>query len=187
MKAKCSSASNHLGILLGSVSSHLRNVQSWLSCHSKVCSLAEVFSVAASPTWIVGHFPSPADMPVNTVWFYCHFLWWKVVNLFPSPSSTISHLFGIFGQWSRCIHSLAAPDHQLPSGPFRTPQCCLLVLGSSPGASSLPPPLYFHRGFVALSSNEEPTFLGQGWRFFKQQGWSWYQQYYKHAVCFEAG
>lgn len=105
MKAKRSSASNHLGILWGSVSSHLfaialRNVQSWLSCHSKACSLAEVFSVAASPMWIVEHFPSPADMLVNTVWFYCHFLWWKVVNLFPSPSSAISHLFGIFGQWS---------------------------------------------------------------------------------------
>lgn len=105
MKANHSSASNHLGILWGSVLSHLfaialRNVQSWLSCHSKVCKLVEVFSVAASPTWIVGHFPSPADMLVNTVWVYCHFLWWKVVNLFPSPSSTISHLFGIFGQLS---------------------------------------------------------------------------------------
>lgn len=48
MKAKRSSASNRLGILRGSVSSHLfaialRNVPSWLSCHSKGCSLAEVF------------------------------------------------------------------------------------------------------------------------------------------------
>lgn len=152
-------------------------------------SLAEVFSGAASPMWIAGHFPSPADVLVNTVWFYCHFLWWKVVNLFPSPSSTISHLFGILSQWN------GGPMHLFSDSPqtarshqdLSVPLCCLLALGSTPEASSLPPPLYFHRGFVALFSNEEPTFLRQGWRFFKQQGWSWYQQYYKHSVCFEAG
>lgn len=28
----------------------------------------------------------PFHTSVNVVWFYCHFLWWKVINPFPSPS-----------------------------------------------------------------------------------------------------
>lgn len=88
----------------------------------------------------------PFHTPVNAVWFYCHFLWWKVINPFlpllsPSPPNYLSssqHPWPLerehhgadrpsfIPREMGCFWAASGPPPLIR--PFHKPHCCLLGL-----------------------------------------------------------
>lgn len=89
----------------------------------------------------------PFHTSVNAVWFYCHFLWWKLINPFPSPLPPNYVSSSQHGHWSVSAAGLTGPHLSqerwgvpgqprvlhLPSGLFinltAVSWCCVLNRG----------------------------------------------------------
>lgn len=95
-----------LWLFASSCFSSQKCVTSWLSCHSKVwsfqrCAVMRV-RCRAGPR-------IPFHTSVNAVWFYCHFLWWKLINPFPSPLPPNYVSSSQHGHWSVSAAGLTGP------------------------------------------------------------------------------
>lgn len=168
----------------------LRYIRFWLSCHLKVQFSGVVLwrCCTAVVDWEGPH--TPFHTLVNVVWFYCHFLWWKVIKPFASPSP-FNYLSSFQHPWpSECecrgadrlpfipakMSSLRSfTSHRAINFPAASWDCV-----HSPEASNcLPSTLSFAYFFTEalpcfLVIRNFLIFLRQGLRFFKQQGWSLY-------------
>lgn len=131
----------------------------------------EVHRDAGASARVGATHPSPHFF--NAVWFYCHFLWWKVINPilpFPSPLplnyvSSSQHLWSVERE-----HCGADRPSFIP----REMGCSCAAPGPSPLIRKLPLLFFFllsfHRGFAMFSDEELADYFRQGFRFFQQQG-----------------
>lgn len=110
---------------------------------TEMCQVLIVLSLRQLQVPGAGGKRPPSNTPVNAVWFYCHFLWWKVINS-PSPPlpslPPICHPFSILGHWSMRQtlvyplerHGGPFPVLHLSSEPFHKP-----LSPAAPRSSSL--------------------------------------------------